>query len=273
MFLTLAAAGALGLMALLDFVRSRILSGLGEWINRRLGAVTLERSLESVLAGRNDRSDALRDLETLRGFFGGGITFLFDAPWVPVYLGVIYLLHPILGHTAVIAAVILFTLALANNAMTEKPLAAAGNASRRAMRTADSALRNAEAVEAMDLMPGILRRWEQDQSAMLENQASVARTGAMLLDTTKFIRQMVQIAILGLGAWLVVKHELTGGAMIAGSIILSRALQPVEQAISGWKQVSNARAAKKRLKEFLNRPQRRPTGLSLPAPAGRLDRR
>ena len=250
--------GGVGADGALDFVRSRILSGLGEWINRRLGAVTLERSLESVLAGRNDRSDALRDLETLRGFFSGGVTFLFDAPWVPVYIAVIYLLHPILGHTAVAAAVILFALALANNALTAKPLAAARAASRRAMRTADAALRNAEAVEAMNLMPGIVRRWEQDQIGMLENQASVARTGAMLLDITKFIRQMVQIGILALGAWLVVRHELTGGAMIAGSIILSRALQPVEQAISGWKQVSNARAAKKRLKEFFNRPRRRP---------------
>jgi PrtD family type I secretion system ABC transporter len=270
LFLTLAAAGALGLMSVLDFIRSRILSGMGEWINRRLGAITLERSLESALAGRNDRSDALRDLETLRGFFSSGIAFLFDAPWVPVYISVIYLLHPILGHTAVAAAVILFALALANNSLTAKPLVAAGNASRRAMRTADAALRNVEAVEAMNLMPGIIRRWEQDQSEVLKNQGLVARTGAMLLDTTKFLRQMVQIAILALGAWLVVKHELSGGSMIAGSIILSRALQPVEQAISGWKQVSNARAARKRLQEFLNRPQRRPAGLSLPAPAGRL---
>ena len=149
-------------MAALDFIRSRVLSGLGEWLERRLGAATLERSLDSVLAGRNERADALRDLEALRGFFSGGVTFLFDAPWVPVYIAVIYLLHPILGHMAVAAAVVLFALALANNALTAKPLAAAGTAGRRAMRTADAALRNAEAVEAMDLMPGIIRRWEQD---------------------------------------------------------------------------------------------------------------
>src|SRR3954447_13301392 len=270
LFLTLAAAGALGLMAGLDFIRSHVLSGLGAWIERRLGATALERSLEGVLAGRNERTDALRDLGTLRGFFSGGVTFLFDAPWVPVYIAVIYLLHPVLGHTAVAAAVILFTLALVNNALTSSPLAAAGAASLRAMRTADAALRNAEVVEAMDLMPGIVRRWEKDQSAMLENQASVARTGALLLDVTKFLRQMVQIAILALGAWLVVKHEVSGGAMIAGSIILSRALQPVEQAISGWKQVSNARAARRRLQEFFGRPQRRPAGLPLPAPKGNL---
>src|SRR4051794_23361610 len=270
LFLTLAAAGALGLMAGLDFIRSRVLSGLGEWIERRLGAAALERSLEGARAGRNERTGALRDLGTLRGFFSGGVTFLFDAPWVPVYIAVIYLLHPVLGHTAVAAAVILFTLALVNNALTSSPLAAAGAASLRAMRTADAALRNAEVVEAMDLMPGIVRRWEKDQSAMLENQASVARTGALLLDVTKFLRQMVQIAILALGAWLVVRHELSGGSMIAGSIILSRALQPVEQAISGWKQVSNARAANRRLKQFFNRPQRRPSGLPLPAPKGRL---
>ncbi|QQP90684.1 hypothetical protein IGS68_05465 [Skermanella sp. TT6] len=210
-FLTLAAAGALALMAMLDFVRSRILSGLGEWIERRLGAAALERSLEGTLAGRNERTDALRDLEMLRNFFSGGLTFLFDAPWVPIYIAVIYLLHPILGHTALGAAVALFSLALANNALTGKPLAAANVASRRALRTADAALRNAEAVEAMDLMPGIVRRWEEDQATMLENQASVSRRGALILDVTKFLRQMVQIAILGLGAWLVVRHELTGG--------------------------------------------------------------
>jgi PrtD family type I secretion system ABC transporter len=270
LFLTLAAAGALALMSALDYVRARILSRIGEWVERRLGAAALERSLEGALAGRNDHSDALRDLETLRGFFSAGVTFLFDAPWVPVYIAVIYLLHPVLGHTAVAASVILFALALANNALIAKPLGAANAAGRRAMRTADAALRNAEAVEAMDLMPGIVRRWKRDHAGMLENQSMVARNSALLLDMTKFLRQMVQISILGLGAWLVVRHELTGGAMIAGSIILSRALQPVEQAISGWKQVSNARAAKRRLTEFFRRPQRRPSGLPLPAPKGRL---
>ena len=115
-FLTLAAAGALALMAMLDFVRSRILSGLGEWIERRLGAAALERSLEGTLAGRNERADALRDLEALRGFFSGGVTFLFDAPWVPVYIAAIYLLHPVLGHMAVASAAALLALALANSA-------------------------------------------------------------------------------------------------------------------------------------------------------------
>jgi PrtD family type I secretion system ABC transporter len=270
LFLTLAAGGALALMSGLDYIRSRALSGLGEWLERRLGATTLERSIDNVLAGRNERSDALRDLEALRGFFSGGVTFLFDTPWVPVYIAVIYLLHPILGHMAVASAAALLALALANNSLTTKPLAAAGAASRRAMRTADAALRNAEAVEAMNLMPGIVRRWEQDHDQALENQAAVSRTGTLLLNVTKFLRQMVQVGILALGAWLVVRHELTGGAMIAGSIILSRALAPVEQAISGWKQVSNARAARRRLEEFLDRPRRRPCGLPLPAPKGHL---
>ena len=270
LFLTLAAGGALALMSGLDYIRSRALSGLGEWLERRLGATTLERSIDNVLAGRNERSDALRDLEALRGFFSGGVTFLFDTPWVPVYIAVIYLLHPILGHMAVASTVALLALALANNSLTTKPLAAAGAASRRAMRTADAALRNAEAVEAMNLMPGIVRRWEQDHDQALENQAAVSRTGTLLLNVTKFLRQMVQVGILALGAWLVVRHELTGGAMIAGSIILSRALAPVEQAISGWKQVSNARAARRRLEEFLDRPRRRPCGLPLPAPKGHL---
>ncbi|QQP90155.1 type I secretion system permease/ATPase [Skermanella sp. TT6] len=269
-FLTLAAGGALALMSGLDYVRSRVLSGLGEWLERRLGAAALERSIDGVLAGRNERADALRDLEALRGFFSGGVTFLFDAPWVPVYIAAIYLLHPVLGHMAVASAAALLALALANNALTARPLAAAGTAGRRAMRTAESALRNAEAVEAMDLMPGILRRWDRDHGEALANQAAAARTGALLLNVTKFLRQMVQVGILALGAWLVVRHELTGGAMIAASIILSRALQPVELAIGGWKQVSNARAARRRLDTFFGRPRRRPRGLPLPAPKGHL---
>jgi ABC-type protease/lipase transport system fused ATPase/permease subunit len=232
-FLTLAAAGALGLMSALDFIRSRILGHLGEWLERRLATSALERSLDGVLAGRNDRMDALRDLDSLRGFFGGGVTFLFDAPWVPVYIAVIYLLHPILGHMAVAAAVVLFALALLNSHVTAKPLSAAGMAGRRAMRTAESALRNAEAVEAMDLMPGLIRRWEADHESQLGHQAVVAVRNAVLVNMTKFLRQMVQIAILGLGAWLVVRHEITGGTMIAGSILLGRALQPVELAVGG----------------------------------------
>jgi PrtD family type I secretion system ABC transporter len=270
MFLTLAAGGALALMSGLDYIRSRALSGLGEWLERRLGAATLERSMDSALSRTGERADALRDLETLRAFFSGGVTFLFDTPWVPVYIAVIYLLHPILGHMAVAATIVLLAVALANNSLTSKPLAAAGLAGRRAMRTADAALRNVEAVEAMDLMPGIVRRWEQDRDQSLDNQAEAARTGALLLNATKFLRQMVQVGILALGAWLVVRHELTGGAMIAGSIILSRALQPVELAIGGWKQVSNAHSARRRLVDFFNRPQRRPSGLPLPAPRGYL---
>src|SRR3954470_1430647 len=183
-FLTLAAAGALGLMSGLDFIRSRILGQLGEWLERRLAAPALERSLDGVLAGRNDRMDALRDLDTVRGFFGGGVTFLFDAPWVPVYLAVIYLLHPILGHMAVAAAVVLFALAMLNSRVTVKPLAASGLAGRRAMRTAEAALRNAEAVEAMDLMPGLIRRWEADHEHQLGHQATVAFRGAVLVNTT-----------------------------------------------------------------------------------------
>jgi PrtD family type I secretion system ABC transporter len=120
------------------------------------------------------------------------------------------------------------------------------------------------------MVPGIVRRWERDHTQLLDYQAAVSKTGAMLLNLTKFLRQMVQIGILGAGAWLVVTHELTGGVMIAGSIMLGRALQPVEQAIGGWKQVSNARTARRRLENFFARPQRRPAGLPLPAPRGHL---
>ena len=194
-----------------------------------------------MLAGRNDRMDALRDLDTLRGFFGG-VTFLFDAPWVPVYLAVIYLLHPVLGHIAVGAAVMLFALALANSTLTAKPLSLPET---RPPRHADGGRGAPECRGGRSDGPDARYRPPLGTGPVGHDRASGVgrRPGALLVDATKFLRQMVQIAILALGAWLVVRHEFTGGAMIAGSIILGRALQPVEQAIGGWKQVSNARAA------------------------------
>lgn len=270
LFLSLIAIGALALMSALDHLRSRALSLLGDWLERRFGPPMLERMVDGALLGRGERTEILRDLGTVRAVLGNGVTFLFDAPWVPVYLALIYLLHPMLGHVALGSAVLLFALALANDRVTRSALREASSASNRALGTAESALRNAEAVEAMHLLPGLTRRWERDHARALELQERAHRRGAVLLNLTKFLRQIVQVVILGTGAWLAVRHEMSGGAMMASSIVVGRALSPVEQAIGGWRQVSAGREALRRLTAFFARPPRRPTGLPLPAPTGRL---
>ncbi|MBK4723431.1 type I secretion system permease/ATPase [Azospirillum sp. YIM DDC1] len=270
LFLSLIAAGALALLSALDYVRSRALSILGDWLERGLGPPMLERMVDGALTGQGQRAEILRDLGTVRGVLGNGMTFLFDAPWVPVYLALIYALHPVLGHVSVVSALLLFALALINDRATRASLGEASKAGIRAMATAEAAMRNAEAVDAMHLLPGLTRRWERDHSHALDLQENAHRRGAALLNTTKYLRQMVQVAMLGVGAWLVVRHEMGAGSMMAASLVVGRALAPVEQAIGGWRQIGAGRDALRRLSAFFERPMRRPAGLPLPAPTGLL---
>ncbi|WP_377810333.1 type I secretion system permease/ATPase [Azospirillum sp. A29] len=270
LFLSLITAGALALLSALDFVRSRLLGTLGDWLERRLAPPILERMVEGALLGRREGTAMLRDLGTLHSVLGNGAAFLFDVPWVPVYLALIYALHPVLGHLAVASALLLFVLALVNDRITRACLREATAASNRAVATAEATLRNAEVVDAMHLLPGLASRWGRDHSHALDAQDRAHRRGAVLLNITKFVRQLVQVALLGTGAWLVVRHEMGAGSMMASSLVVGRALSPVEQAIGGWRQVSAGREAWRRLSAAFGRPRRRVPGLPLPEPAGQL---
>jgi PrtD family type I secretion system ABC transporter len=189
---------------------------------------------------------------------------------VPVYLFVIYLLHPVLFIIALIGAVLLFSLAVANELATRKPLKAANAQNVRALRKTAAAARNAEVIEAMGLMPGITRRWLSDNQSALQQQMLASGRAGVILSASKFCRLVLQVAMLGVGGFLVLRYELTPGGMIAGSIILSRALQPVEQAIGTWKSLLAARSAYTRLNTFMNQTQQRPAAMALPAPQGHL---
>lgn len=270
LFLSLITAGALALLSALDFLRARLLGTLGDWLERRLAPPVLDRMVEAALLGRRDGTAMLKDLGTLHSVLGNGAAFLFDVPWVPVYLALIYALHPVLGHLAVASALLLFALALVNDRVTRTCLRDATVASNRAVATAEAALRNAEVVDAMHLLPGLARRWGRDHSLALDAQDRAHRRGAVLLNVTKFVRQLVQVVLLGTGAWLVVRHEMGAGSMMASSLVVGRALSPVEQAIGGWRQVSAGRDAWRRLSAAFLRPRRRVPGLPLPEPVGQL---
>jgi len=270
-YLSIAAVGALMVMAALDFSRGGILVHLSAWLENRLGPELLPPAISQQLQSQTYGVQALRDVSQVRQFVASPTIFaLFDAPWVPVYLAVIYLLHPLLFGIAVIGAVLLFTLAVTNELATRKPLKAANEQNVRALRKTAAAARKAEVIEAMGMMPGITQRWLGDNERALQQQMLASRRAGVILAASKLSRLILQVAMLGTGGYLVIHYELTPGGMIAGSIILSRALQPVEQAIGTWKSLLGARSAYTRLKAFMTQAQERPSDMALPAPDGNL---
>ncbi|MCQ4160761.1 type I secretion system permease/ATPase [Roseomonas sp. GC11] len=271
LFLTLIALAALLLLAVLEGVRGRLMQRCASWIESRIAPEGFERALEAQLRGRPYRMEALRDLAFCRSWLGSpGALAVYDVPWVPVYLGAIFLLHPLMGLVALGGAVLLFALTLLNEVATGALLKRAGNASLASQRRLDSLARNAEVIDSMGMAPAVMRRWQQSTAESAAPQQDAADRANLLLATTKFFRLAVQVVILGVGAWLVLRQELTSGASMAGSIIMGRALAPVEQMIGGWKGLVQARQALKRLSGFLAQPRIRPPGMALPEPSGRL---
>jgi PrtD family type I secretion system ABC transporter len=195
---------------------------------------------------------------------------MFDALWAPMYLAVIFLLHPLLGILAMVGAILLAALALVNELVTRGPLRGAASLWMRGMQDAEMAARNAEAVIGMGMTAGITAKWLAGNERMQALQIKASRNSTTIVATTKVIRLALQVGVLGLGAFLVLDHAMTAGQMIAGSIIMSRALAPVETAISTWKQIVDYRTARSRLLRFFDKPTVRRTGMALPVPSGQL---
>ena len=196
----------------LDYTRSRILAHLSAWLENRLGPEVLPPAISQQLQSQTYGVQALRDVSQVRQFVASpGIFSLFDAPWVPVYLFVIYLLHPLLFTIAVIGALMLFSLALANELATRKPLKAANAQNVGALRKTAAAARNAEVIEAMGLMPGITRRWLSDNQSALQQQMLASDRAGLILTASKFSRLVLQVTMLGVGGYLVLRYELTPG--------------------------------------------------------------
>ena len=271
LYLTMIAFVALCVLGLLDTVRNLIVGKVSSWLDRRLSQSLIQSSVTGRLRGLSLGAQPLRDLAQLRGFIGSpGLYSLFDSPWVPIFVAVIWLMHPWLGMLALGAAVALFLLALVNEFATRNPLREASRLQIRSQQQAEAITRNAEVVQAMGLGPGLLNRWSQHNEEALEFQEQAATRSGMVVGLSKFLRLAVQVGILGLGAYLVLEAELTAGGMIAGSILLGRALAPVEQAIGTWKNLISARASYGRLRQLMAGLAPQPAGMPLPDPEGRL---
>lgn len=271
--LSLMAAGALMTMAALEVVRGRLLATVGTWMNARLAPVLLTASVEYAASAPGQvTARPLRDLDQVRNFFTSPSIFpILDAPWSLIFFAAIFLMHPWLGWLALCGGIVLFALALLNEYITRKPLAESGNAQMRAYVKAEAAIRNAEVVQAMGMLKPLLENWKVPQDEANKRQVLAARRGGAISAFARSFRQALQMAILGLGAYLVLQNEASGGIMIAASILMGRALAPVEQAIATWKATVGARAAYKRLVAIAGQyPEIKPV-LPMPRPKGKVE--
>jgi PrtD family type I secretion system ABC transporter len=271
--LTLMFALAIGALVVLDTLRGQVLARLGTWLDERLGPAVIVAGLRASLATASGgrASEALRDLMTVRSFLSGPATMpLMDAPWAPLFIGLLYILHPLLGMVGLASGFVLFALAVLNEAITKNPLQQANRAAARTMRTVESAFRNAEVVAAMGMRDGVLRIWRREAHAGKLAQELAGNRAALVQGLSKYTRLMVQSAIMGVGAWLVIEDHASPGVMFGASFLIARALAPVENAIVTWKSVIAARFAYGRLQHLLEAVPPTPKGMALPRPQGDL---
>ena len=272
LMLTVLMLGAYLLLASLELIRSFVLVRVGArfdmQMNKRVYTAAFEQNLKQsgVNAGQ-----ALSDLTNLRQFLTGSALFaFFDAPWFPFYLIVIFLFQPSLGFLALAGTIILVILAVANERVSRKPLSEANSMSIEANTLATNNLRNAEVIESMGMLPNLMRRWFKLHSKFLNLQAEASHKAGVVSSVTKFVQMSLQSLVLGLGAILVIEGKMSGGMMIAASILVGRSMQPVQQLIGVWKTVSGTRSAYGRLVTLLGANPAREAGMALPKPTGTL---
>jgi ATP-binding cassette subfamily C protein EexD len=257
----------------LEWVRSRILIVAGTRLDQLLGARVFDSVHGQTVAsgGRVASAQPLGDLLQLRQFLTGtGVFAFFDAPWLPIYLAVMFLFHPWLGVFGVVAALVLVLLAIWNELATRDDLKEANRHARESDNHTQRNLRNAEVIETMGMQARMRARWQERQNTLLALQARASRKGGLITAASRTFRQASQTLILGLGAYLAIRGEITPGALIAGSILLGRALAPIDQLIATWRGFLGARDAWQRLEQLLAALPARPIPMPLPAPAGRI---
>jgi PrtD family type I secretion system ABC transporter len=257
----------------LEGVRSRILVRTGVKFNNVLAPTLFDTVFKhAIKVSGGAQGQALRDMDTVREVLSGsGILAFCDAPWVPIFLAGCFLIHPWLGYLSLAGAVLIFILAIVNELLTGKKLREGGAQSIVATSYASSTLKNAEVAQAMGMTGAIKDRWATRHGDMLYSQSVASASAGSVLATSKFVRVTVQSAVLGLGAYLALQQEITPGAMIAASIIMGRALAPVEQAVGNWKQFSAARSATQRLQMLFQSIPLDSERMSLPDPEGEIN--
>ena len=264
---------ALAIMLVLDYVRLRLQHLTGNLVDERLSPPVVQAVVAATArAPQGVRSDAIRDVATLRSLFSAnGLTALLDAPWLVVYVVVIWLFHPALGWAAAGAAVVMLGLAWLNDRLSRKGLDEVQQEGRRAARYVEGSMRNAEALAAMGMTQRMMKRWRALQDGVLKLQTDAATTSSVFTALSRLLRQVVQAGMMAVGAYLVLTQAASAGVMIATTVLLGRALQPVEQLVGSWRVLSDARAAYARLQALAQQFEVQAPRVALPRPEGRLE--
>ncbi len=272
LMLTLITTWMFGTLAVLELVRSRLLvrwgTRLDDYLNTRLYRAMLAAAVKYPGQGS---AQPLVDLQTIRQFLTGNGPFaFFDTPWIPVYLLLLFLFHPWTGWFAVFAALTLMVVAVINEAKTRDLLKAANTKYNQSTALVAAHLRNAEVLHAMGMETALREQWLQQHLDYLHDQSQASDKAVFWTNLSKMLRMLYQSLMLGLGAYLAIHNEITAGALIAGSILMGRALAPIDQVIATWRQFAGARQAYQRLQLLLQEFPATEKRLSLPTPQGAL---
>jgi ATP-binding cassette subfamily C protein len=272
MLLIVMLAVALAVFATLDMVRMRLLLRASVRLEKLAAPAILNRVLGAGGATPAERTSALRNFDTLRGTLTGpAIVALFDAPWAPIYIIVCFLLHPWIGVMALVATMLLAAIAFASERATRRGVATAAERTGAVVRAQDYSVASAELIRVLGMRDALVRRHLIERADLVRGQGQVAATSGGYLAATKFLRLLFQSLALALGAWLAIRQSISGGAIFAASLLIGRALQPVEQILGAWKNVLGAQSAYKGLAGFLARSAATTEHVALPAPAGRIE--
>ncbi len=271
--LTLIVAFLYGMMGLLDFARARIMARIGSRFQARLDKRVFDAVIrKSAIAPDESSATGLRDLESIqRLLISPPFMALFDLPWTPFFLAGILLFHPWLGYLAMSGGLFLIILTILNQAVTRRPTAHANMATMQSEQISGQMLSEAEMVQSMGMRDASFYRWQSARNKALEQSLSASDMGGMFSTLTKTFRLFLQSAMLGLGAYLVLIGELTPGAMIAGSILMGRALSPIEMAIGQWPVFQRAAKGWDNLALLLGTVPKEPPRTPLPKPAAKLE--
>lgn len=270
--LILGAGIGLLLLLALDYLRARLQGVAGNMVAEALSPLVTKLTVAQA-ARRSGRGspEALRDIGALRSAFSAqGLLAVFDSPWMLVYVAVIWVAHPYLGMTALAAAVLMLALAVLNDLVTRRDIEALQKAASGATRYLETSLANAEVAQTLGMTDSLLDRWRQKNAEVFALQGPTARKTVGLAALTRTYRQAVQIVMLSVGAWLVITNRASPGVTVACTILLGRALAPVEQVVGSWKVLAEARAALGRLGELLGNHLAQAPRMELPVPQGQL---
>lgn len=270
--LTLLMVSLMMAMGGFEWVRSMILISASNRIDQDLRKRVFNATFkQALLSGGTGSAQPLSDLTSLRQFLtGNGLFAFFDAPWFPIYVGIMFLFHPLFGIVAILAGIVMVVLAVINEKVTTRRLKEANTQSSQLSAQVNGSLRNAEVIAAMGMSENIRQRQEAKSDEVLILQTDASRMAGALTSTSKTFRMVVQSLILGLGALLALRQEISPGMMIAGSLLLGRALAPIDLLVGTWKGFSVARAQYERLGELLNNVPATQESMSLPAPSGQI---